>query len=260
MVQGKITNAPTNIQKFEHLSSSHPSGILQLSRLTLLFTDTSQNPSLNTSNSYLAPFDILAVRPTNEKAYNAACTNLEVDIISIDMGVRLPWYFKRTMTGVAIKRGVVFEIAYSGAIRDSSARRHLISNAQSLIRVTKGKGIIISSEAQKALEIRGPHDIVNMASTLFGMSTDAARDAISTNARQVLYHAATRIKTAKAVISIASKEPTSGIDLNPPAWALDKDKDKDSIASQPLPSTKRSLDLPDITSNKRSKSHASSQP
>lgn len=45
---------------------------------------------------------------------------------------------------------------------DQSARRHLISNAQSLVRVSRGKNIIISSEAQRAMELRGPYDLVNL--------------------------------------------------------------------------------------------------
>lgn len=45
---------------------------------------------------------------------------------------------------------------------DSASRRQLISNAQSLVRVTRGKNIIITSEAQRAMELRGPYDIVNL--------------------------------------------------------------------------------------------------
>jgi RNase P/RNase MRP subunit p30 len=45
---------------------------------------------------------------------------------------------------------------------DAASRRQLISNAQNLVRVTRGKNIIITSEAQKAMELRGPYDIVNL--------------------------------------------------------------------------------------------------
>ena len=43
------------------------------------------------------------------------------------------FYFK------AIERGVHFEICYAPMIRDSTARKNIISNAQSLASVGKGK-------------------------------------------------------------------------------------------------------------------------
>lgn len=39
----------------------------------------------------------------------------------------------------ALERGVHFEIAYSPMIRDQTARCHVISNAQALINVCKGR-------------------------------------------------------------------------------------------------------------------------
>lgn len=51
---------------------------------------------------------------------------------------------------------------------------------QVLQAATKGKGIVISSGASQAMELRGPNDVVNMA-TLFGLSTEFAKAAISKN-------------------------------------------------------------------------------
>lgn len=39
----------------------------------------------------------------------------------------------------AIERGVVFEVCYSPMIRDSTARKNIISSVQSLATVSKGK-------------------------------------------------------------------------------------------------------------------------
>lgn len=41
----------------------------------------------------------------------------------------------------ALERGIYFEIQYSPAIRDSTYRKYMIANAQSLMRVCKGKVI-----------------------------------------------------------------------------------------------------------------------
>ena len=48
------------------------------------------------------------------------------------------------------------------ACQDSNARRHLVSNAQQLVRLTKGRNIVLSSGAKRAMELRGPHDVANL--------------------------------------------------------------------------------------------------
>ena len=62
----------------------------------------------------------------------------------------------------AIDRGVGFELLYSPAIKDSTMRRYTISNALNLMQVCKGKNVIISSAAERPLEIRGPYDVANL--------------------------------------------------------------------------------------------------
>ncbi|KAH7056827.1 ribonuclease P/MRP protein subunit RPP1 [Linnemannia elongata] len=160
----------------------------QYSRLTLVVDDISQNYGLNTNNPSIASYDILAVNPTNEKLFQAACGTFEVDIISLDMSARLPFYLKHSTVGLAVERGIYFELCYGAAIRDATARRNLISNAQSLIRVTRGKNIIISSQAMRAMELRGPYDIVNFG-TLLGLNQAVAKDCLSSHCRAVAMHA-----------------------------------------------------------------------
>ncbi|KAI9141205.1 RNase P subunit p30, partial [Paraphysoderma sedebokerense] len=138
-------------------------------------------------NPFITSFDILSVTPTNDKLFQIACSTLDVDIISLDLSERLPFYIKRNLVGVAIERGIVFEICYSKAIRDPSARRNLISNAANLIRVTKGKNIILSSDAMKAMDVRGPFDVINLG-VLFGLNQAQAKACISNNVRTILYH------------------------------------------------------------------------
>ncbi|KAG0266091.1 hypothetical protein BG011_003299 [Mortierella polycephala] len=162
----------------------------QYSRLTLVVDDISQNYGLNTNNPAVSSYDILAVQPTSEKLFQAACGTFEVDIISLDMSARLPFYLKHSTVGLAVER-------------DANARRNLISNAHSLIRVTRGKNIILSSQAAKAMELRGPYDIVNFG-TLLGLNQATAKDCLSSHCRAVAVHAETRRNTMRAVISVDS--------------------------------------------------------
>lgn len=68
----------------------------------------------------------------------------------------------------------VLQISYAPALREETARRNFFANALALTRATRGKGIIISSGARSAFELRGPYDIINMA-TLFGLSEQDAK-------------------------------------------------------------------------------------
>ena len=66
------------------------------------------------------------------------------------------------------------QICYAPALREETARRNIFTNALALTRATRGKGIIISSGARSAFELRGPYDVINMA-TLFGLSEQDAK-------------------------------------------------------------------------------------
>jgi len=65
----------------------------------------------------VSSYDILAVQPTNEKTFQAACGTFEVDIISLDLSARLPFNLKLPTVGLAVDRGIYFELCYGAAIR-----------------------------------------------------------------------------------------------------------------------------------------------
>ncbi|XP_037133260.1 ribonuclease P protein subunit p30 isoform X2 [Syngnathus acus] len=157
-----------------------------LNRLTLVMSELSHwrpNPT------EYADFDLLAVQPTTEKLFHAACTQLEVDVISVVVTEKLPFFFKRAPVNVAVERGVAFEVSYAAAIRDATMRRYTIANAVNLAQACRGK----------LLELRGPYDIINLCS-LLGLSDDDAKRSVSCICRSLLLHAETR-KTASGVVS-----------------------------------------------------------
>ncbi|XP_059755296.1 ribonuclease P protein subunit p30 isoform X2 [Balaenoptera ricei] len=162
------------------------------------------------TSSRVRLYDIVAVFPKTEKLFHVACTHLDVDLVCITVAEKLPFYFKRPPINVAIDRGVGFELVYSPAIKDSTMRRYTISNALNLMQVCKGKNVIISSAAERPLEIRGPYDVANLG-LLFGLSESDAKAAVSTNCRAVLLHGETR-KTAFGIISTVKKPRTLEVD------------------------------------------------
>ncbi|XP_043912862.1 ribonuclease P protein subunit p30 [Protopterus annectens] len=169
-----------------------------VTRLTIVASDPSHCTEMRTTSQRTKLYDVVSVFPKTEKLFHTACLNLDVDLICINVTEKQPFYFKRAAVNAAISRGIYFELVYTPAIRDSTMRRYTISNALALMQSCKGKNIIISSGAEKPLELRGPYDIANLG-LLFGLSEAGAKAAVSTNCRAVILHGATR-KTAFGVI------------------------------------------------------------
>ncbi|KAG5518930.1 hypothetical protein PMAC_002461 [Pneumocystis sp. 'macacae'] len=173
-----------------------------LSRVTIVLDEGSQNYNLYSATD---TFDILAVRPTSEKMFQHVCTSMDVDIISLDMSQRLPFYIKHSTVGVAITRGIRLEICYASGISDINCRRHLICNASALVRATRGKGIIISSEASNLMYCRSGYDIINL-STFWGLSQEKGRNAIGKEAKSVIIHGEARKNMSKGVIKLVENK------------------------------------------------------
>jgi ribonuclease P/MRP protein subunit RPP1 len=62
----------------------------------------------------------------------------------------------------AIKNGSVFEIDYSGAVGNEAERRNWWGGSRELVRVTKGKGILLSGGTNDNKELRAPLDAANL--------------------------------------------------------------------------------------------------
>ncbi|CAJ1081298.1 ribonuclease P protein subunit p30 [Xyrichtys novacula] len=166
-----------------------------LNRLTVVMSDSSHFRP--TAPEYRR-FDLLAVQPTSEKLFHVACMTLDIDIICITVTEKLPFFFKRAPINGAVERGVMFEVSYAAAIRDATMRRYTIANATSLMETCKGKNVILSSAAEKPLELRGPYDITNLG-LLFGLSDGDSKEAVSSTCRSAVLHAETRW-TASGII------------------------------------------------------------
>ncbi|KAJ5780824.1 RNase P subunit p30 [Penicillium paradoxum] len=182
------------------LPTNAPKSLQLLTRLNLTLSDPAQNQRLATLSQ---AYDLVALRPTNEKSLLNACTNLECDVISVDLSVRLPYHFKFKMLSAAISRGVRIEICYGPGITGSGidARRNLIGNATSLIRATRGRGIIVSSEARRALGLRAPWDVINLA-CVWGLSQERGKEAICEESRKVTALAKLKRTSWRGIVDI----------------------------------------------------------
>lgn len=172
-----------------------------LNRLTIMMSDSSH---YRASCPEYRQFDLLAIQPQTDKLFLSACMTYDIDIICISVTEKMPFFYKRAPVTGALERGVAFEVSYSAALRDSTLRRYTISNAMFLTDTCKGKNVIVSSAAEKPLELRGPYDVMNL-SQIFGLSEKDSKDTVSTTCRSVVLHGESR-KTAGGVIHTMRKQ------------------------------------------------------
>uniref|UniRef100_A0A8C5MXK6 Ribonuclease P protein subunit p30 n=1 Tax=Leptobrachium leishanense TaxID=445787 RepID=A0A8C5MXK6_9ANUR len=175
-----------------------------LTRLTIIASDPSHCNVLRSTSPSTRWYDIVAVFPKTEKLFHAACTNIDVDLVCINVTEKHPFFIRKPPVNAAIERGIFFELIYTPAIKDSTIRRYTISNALNLMQFCKGKNIILSSGAERPLDMRGPYDVATLG-LLFGLSEGTSKAALSTNCRAALLHGETR-KTAFGIVYTEKKK------------------------------------------------------
>ena len=131
---------------------------------------------------------MIALVPTT--TFSSAClthslpSQLTAHIIALPLTLpRLPYHLKHTLIRTAIKNGAVFEINYVGALGGESdatlveanvaesgpsAKRNWWAGTRELVRVTKGKGLIISGGVVAEADLRPPRDVANLYVSNFG--------------------------------------------------------------------------------------------
>lgn len=204
---------------------------------------------------------MIAARPTDEKTLQQACQSLDVDIISLDLTLKFEKHFKFPMLGTAVSRGIKIELCYGQAIlsSDATAKRNLISNATQLIRVTRGRGLIFSSEAKSVLGLRAPSDVMNMAS-IWGLGLERGKDALTKEPRSVVEFARLKRHSYKGIIDIVyggEKPPApekKEVNAKPQKGQKDqKRKAQESLESTPVPSGEEKISKRQMKKNKKAK-------
>ncbi|KAL0935083.1 RNase P subunit p30 [Colletotrichum truncatum] len=178
-----------------------------LHRATVLLSDPSQNYRLP---ALAAAYDLLAVRPTTEKAFQAACLSMaEPSLISLDLTQHFPFHFRPKPLMAAVSRGVRIEVCYAQVLSspsgqgptDARARACFISNLASLVRATKGRGIVVSSEAKNALGLRAPADVVNLLA-VWGLGSEKGTEALGVNPRGVVVNEGIKRTGFRGVVNV----------------------------------------------------------
>ncbi|KAF9044211.1 RNase P subunit p30-domain-containing protein [Panaeolus papilionaceus] len=216
-------------------------GIVFLKRLNIILDQDSEKGFglINANASLFDRYDIISLIPMTHATLSLAClthslpSQLTAHIITLPLTLpRLPYHLKHTLIRTAIKNGAVFEINYVGALGGQqeislsesnaaevgpSAKRNWWASTRELVRVTKGKGLIISGGVVQDADLRAPRDISNLVSIL-GLAQDAAHAAATKEPKSLVIRAQTR-KTYRAVLSDPrvvlppdSNHPVEGLD------------------------------------------------
>ncbi|KAK0746396.1 RNase P subunit p30-domain-containing protein [Schizothecium vesticola] len=205
---GAIPNAPSPIANpIPHLNppaSPSPSLPTLLRRVTITITDpaTTNYRLLDFARAY----NLLALRPTSEKAFAWACsgTTEPPALISLDLTSFLGFHIHHRTAMAAVHRGTRFEVCYGQAVAagvDARQRANFIGNVLSLLRATKGRGIVVSSEARGALTLRAPADVVNLMA-VWGLGPERGTEALGAGARAVVVNEGIKRRGFRGVVDI----------------------------------------------------------
>ena len=172
-------------------SSSEMTKFRQLSRITITVDELADALALNLANQSLHAYDVIAARPGNQKVFQHLCTTAEIDIITIDFVNRSNLNMNKKLLDEAVRRGIYFELQYAAFIHSPAIRREMLSSTQIALQFLRGRNIVITSAAETANQLRGPHDVMNIGVVL-GLNEQNARRSVCENCSLVLKHAARR--------------------------------------------------------------------
>lgn len=197
-------------------------GLHLFSRITLIIADPAKCQNILKLNN-LACFDIISVQPTTEKALQLTTTNMDIDIVSLPMASRLPFFLKHKTVGQALSRGIKFEICYSGLIAGPAgyesasalgttghiSRKIFFGNCLQLIRALRCQGIVFSSGASEPLHVRNHTDILAVMREL-GLKTSNAKEGFVKNPEAALVSGRLRIKSNKQTVMVGNSRGSGG--------------------------------------------------
>jgi len=193
----------------------------QLSRITVALPQGTAREAADCfardaqSLAVLASYDLVAAQPGSAEAMLECARSGAVDIIDLDAaGGRAPFALAQADVEAVLAAGVVFELPYAPSVRDAGCRRHSAANAAALLRLTRGRGVVLTSQARAPLELRGAREAAAVAGS-WGMTRAQARAALAlggAGVRAALAHAEARLSRARGGVSLHAGAP-----LAPPA-------------------------------------------
>ncbi|XP_065206409.1 ribonuclease P protein subunit p30 [Planococcus citri] len=182
----------------KNLISKYSDKLKVFLRITIVFSKPDQLKQVFSSQQYKS-YDITAVLPTTDVAYQHACGNSSIDLLSFEIEVT-HYRPNRKLHKQLTDRNGYFEIMYSQALKSSVRRQETITMAQYFHIYGKSKNVIISSGAVNYLELRNPFDVANLG-LLLGLSEEQSKCSLTRNCKMLILTAAGR-RYGKVAITV----------------------------------------------------------
>uniref|UniRef100_A0A0G4I089 Uncharacterized protein n=1 Tax=Chromera velia CCMP2878 TaxID=1169474 RepID=A0A0G4I089_9ALVE len=190
------------------------SPFLFIKRATLVATSATNIQTMKQfAQKFSDEYDLIAIKPSDDKSWLAATNEAICDIITLDLSSSMPPYrIKRAHLGVAVGRGVFFEIQLGPALKDPTARRNLFANLSVIVSFVPLERLLITSAADNPLLMRSPTDAAQLAAFMgLTPSPTAGKAVMGSNAVAALYKGAARKTVGGAVAAVpVSKREVDG--------------------------------------------------
>eukprot|EP01066_Platyproteum_vivax_P003263 Platyproteum_vivax@DN14155_c0_g1_i1.p1 len=221
------------VEQWHDLGVNISAPVMQLRRITVAMSSANQIAAINqVSKSDLIHYELFAVVPTTEQAFQALVNSGNCDIISLNLTGKM-FNLRRQQLGVAVSRGIFFEVCINDALFDPIRRRHLFQNVDSLTRFVPHDKIIFTSGARTPIEMRSPMDLINIA-TVAGLANNHNKSVVASACIGVMHRAAAR-RSHGGIISLAASSlehrPVRGLCNTRPT---SKDSPKDNKNKRPF--------------------------
>ncbi|GAA5937206.1 hypothetical protein JCM1841_002326 [Sporobolomyces salmonicolor] len=172
----------------------------------------------STAALYPSQTTLLSLTPTTLTSFSHTALSLSPPsafsptLVTLDPSLhpRLPFPLKRGLISSLSRAGVGFELVLRGVTRQDEAgeqageagrrRRNWIAGAREVVRATAGKGVVISSGAVRAGEMRASEDLINLCS-LIGLPPAQAKDALTVNPQRAVMRGLSLRQTYRGVLS-----------------------------------------------------------
>lgn len=196
----------------EAATSSFTRPVHECMRLTLSLEEESHVFALTGAREALRAYDIVAVAPASELILERVLQSPvsdAIDIVCFPSAHRPPFNLRPALARRVLSAGMFFELCYSAALRDSSSRRHFVSNLQAMLEVLpKGSkrgttGLLLSSGADEARLLRTPYDALALVGA-FGCGREVAKLALADNHFKIFERAARRQVAASGALPPAA--------------------------------------------------------
>ncbi|XP_060845277.1 ribonuclease P protein subunit p30-like [Rhopalosiphum padi] len=155
------------------LINENDSKLTILNRLTIQISNIGQLQKILGSQNFKL-YNILAVEPLNDKVLQDIVTSPSIDIITCNMKTSIT---PKDYT-IAVEKNIYFEIFYGPMLFNSNTRQDTFTLAHLLYIKGKSKNLIITSGAANKLDIRNPHDVMNLG-ILLGLSRKQSSQSIT---------------------------------------------------------------------------------